>query len=161
MATSRPFDECQNDICNDSRPTAVTGAAWSQAGNPSGDTSVLVSSTHSVSDDDLLDVGVGNDETSGNGGGEPNENIVIALRCLARWHQQHPKPSSDSCDSSIVAEDGFPNSASVDCDVQPGVENAESATDALTQACSEPSVSETSLIGDPTEDGDDRPLLIC
>ena len=83
-----------------------------EAGDEPNDTSTLVWNAPNTSDEDLLDVGV--DDTPGDCG-DGDENIVIALGCLAHWRRQ-PKPAADSSESSISAVDCLPNSANVECD---------------------------------------------
>jgi len=151
MATSRPFDEYQREIVGHLNQTAASQAVDCRQGDDgTDDTSALVRNAPNTSDDDLLDVSV--DEAPG---GDGDENIVIALGCLARWHR-HPKPSADSCESSISAMDSLPSNPAIVCDDQPVVEVTDTA-DTLTEGCD---VGDTATPDHPNDD-DDQPLLKC
>jgi len=150
MATSRPFDECQRETVGCLNDTAATpGTESGQVSDDAGDTAALLCHSANGSDDDLLDVGVdGAPVDRGNG----DENIVIALGCLARWHR-HAKLSAGDSESSISAIDSSPLDV---CDA-PVVE-AVDAADSLTAVCDPPD-SETSTTD--VANTDDSQLLIC
>jgi len=159
MATSRPFDEFHRETVAGSDQTAVTpdaDCAGSGGDNPCDASPILVRMSADTSDDDLIDVGI-NDETAEDVGGG-DENIVITLGCLARWHR-HPKPSADSSESSINAVDSSPTNAAIICDPPTDVEIADTAN-TLNPSCDPPD-SETAASDHPDDDDDDRPLLIC
>ena len=141
MATSRPFEEYQREsAARLEQSCAVEGV------DDANDTAALV--PRNSSDDDLIDA---NETLQDIGDGD--ENIVIALGCLSRW-QQHPKPPSDSSESSVSAMDTSPNNATVDSDTRPCV-----ADDADTLTRDAPI--DMSAGADHSNDSDDRPLIIC
>jgi len=158
MATSRPYDEYQHEIVSNLNQTAATrGVECGQTSDDLGDSSAVGWNAPSASDDDLINVDM--NETPRNGAGE-DENIVIALGCLARWHR-HPKPSADSSESSVSGMDTSPNNATIVCDVPLDTQVTE-AIDTSRQGSDPPPVYETSATDHPDDDNDDdRQLLIC
>ena len=151
MATSRPFDEYQHNIVDQSNQDRVT-EAYNSPGDELSDTAPLVRIPPDTSDEDLIDVGINETPLDLVDG---DEGIVITLGCLARWHR-YPKPSADSSESSVNAVEGSPASvaAIVVCDSQPNVDVADTSS----PSCDQP---DPETITNVDHADDDRPLLIC